>query len=110
MRKRNLAMVLLLFAATTLTAQNGSDLFQQALVRQTANGDIQGAIQIYERIVRDFASNRPLVARTLVQLGKCYESLGQAKARDYYEQTLSKYADQPDMVTEARNRLAAISK
>jgi hypothetical protein len=56
-----------------LTAQNGYDLFQQALLRERAEGSVDGAIQIYERIVRDFASNRPLVARTLVRLGAAYE-------------------------------------
>src|SRR4029077_17089584 len=84
--------------------------YAQALVRQTANGDIHGAIQIYERIVRDFSSNRPLVARALVQLGKCYESLGQARSREYFERAVGKYADQADVVAEARTRLAAGAK
>ena len=94
-------------ASTRMVAQNGSDLFQQGLARQMANGDIQGAIQLYERIVRDFPSDRPLIARALVQLGRCYETLGQAKSREYFEQVVSKYADQADMAAEARTRLAA---
>lgn len=99
-----------LFAATILLAQNGNDLFQQALVKQTASGDIPGAIQIYERIVRDFSSDRRLAARALVQLGKCYESLGQTKSQEYYDQVVSKYADQTDLVAEAKSRLANTTK
>jgi len=111
MRIVAIGILLVLGVASLMVAQNGNDLFQQALARQTATGDNQGAIKSYESIVRDFSSNQPLVAKTLVQLGKCYESLGQpTKAREYYDQVVSKYADQTDLVAEARNRRAAIAK
>jgi hypothetical protein len=44
--------MLRLLSAAGLVAQNGNDLYQQGLVRETA-GDIKGAMQIFERIVRD---------------------------------------------------------
>ena len=47
------------------------------------------------------------MAKALVQLGRCYELLGQARSRDYFEQVVSKYVDEADMVAEARTRLAA---
>src|SRR5262245_47510526 len=107
MRIRIVVMLLLVLTATVLLGQNGNDLFQQALKRQTADADIRGAIPIYERIVRDFASNRALVARALVELGKCYESLGQAESEKYYQQVVDQYADQVEMVAQAKSRLAA---
>src|SRR5206468_542423 len=93
--------------ATVVTAQNGNDLFQQGLQKERADGDVQGAIQIYQRIVREFSSNRALVARALVQLGGCYEKLGQSKAQDFYNQVIASYSDQTEMVLQAKSRLAA---
>src|SRR5678816_1217724 len=54
-------------------AQSGYDLFQQALMKERAEQNLTEAIRLYERIVSDFKSNRPLVARTLVQLGSAFE-------------------------------------
>lgn len=89
--------------------QSGQDLFQQALVKEQAAGDLNAAIVIYQRIVRDFASDRALVAKALVQLGQCYEKLGSTEARKAYQRVVTEYADQPDQLTLARARLAAIA-
>ena len=66
--------------------QNSNDLYQQGLARETA-GDIKGAIQIFERIVRDFPSNRMLTAKALLQLGRWSELLNRIRARKYYERS-----------------------
>src|SRR4030095_12086261 len=103
------ATLLLLSVAVTAAMQNGNDLYQQGLARETA-GDIKGAIQIFERIARDFSSNRTLTARALVQLGKWSDVLGQDQARKYYERVTREFADQKDAVTEARARLDVLGK
>src|SRR5215471_17113067 len=100
-------MILLLSVAVIAARQNGNDLYQQGLARETA-GDIKGAIQIFERIVGDSASNRTLTAKALVQLGRWSDLLGQDQARKYYERVLREYADQGESASEARNRLAAL--
>jgi Tol biopolymer transport system component len=102
-----IGMLLLLSAAVTAAMQNGNDLYQQGLARETA-GDIQGAIQIFERIVRDFSSNRALTARALLQLGQSSGLLGQDQARRYYERVIREFADQTEAAAEARKRLAAL--
>jgi Tol biopolymer transport system component len=106
MRIRIVAMglVMVLCTATIMTAQNGYELFQQGLLKERGEGDIAGAIKIYERIVHDFKSNRPLVAKTLVQLGACYEKLMGSQAQTYYDQVIRDYSDQKDMLAEARRR------
>jgi hypothetical protein len=70
---------LALLDAVPVLAQTGHDLFQQALVKERADGDLRGAIEIYERIAREFTPDRPLAAKALVQLGQCYEKLGSTK-------------------------------
>ena len=111
MRIRLVALVflLLLTAAVTAARQNGNDLYQQGLARETA-GDIKGAVQIFERIVRDFSSNRTLTARALVQLGKWSDLLGQEQARKHYERVIRDFTDQKEAVAEARSRLDALIK
>jgi hypothetical protein len=102
-----------LLGPTPAAAQTGHDLFQQALVKEQAEGDLRGAISLYERIVQDFASDRPLAANALVQMGQCYERLGSQEARkaqEAYRQVLENYADQPEPVEQARARLAALSR
>jgi Tol biopolymer transport system component len=94
--------------ATTEEAQSGNDLFQQALSKERAEGKLEEAIQLYERIVKDFASDRTLAARTLLQLGRCYDKLGKVEARRTYERLVREYADQRVFADEARARLAAL--
>src|SRR5262245_9291373 len=95
-----------LLSIATLTAQNATDLYQQGLAREKA-GDIPGAIQIFERIVRDFPSNRSMVARALVQLGDWSELLGRTQATNYYTRVIREYGDQGESSAQARKRLAA---
>src|SRR5262245_744495 len=108
MRTRLIAigLLLLLSAAAMKAGQAGNDLYQQGLAREAA-GDLKGAIQIFERIVRD-SSSRPLTAKALLQLGRW--SLGDDQARKYYERVTREFADQKEAATEARMRLDAFAK
>lgn len=100
---------LLALAPETAVAQSGYDLFQQALVKERADGNIEEAILLYQRIV-GFTADRALAARALVQLGRSYEKLGSTESRSAYERVLREYADQSEMAAEARTRLAAMNR
>jgi Tol biopolymer transport system component len=100
----------LFLAAAPVVAQTGNDLFQQALVKERADGDLQGAIQIYERIAREFTVDRTLAAKALVQLGQCYEKLGSTEAERAYRRVVREFADQDDLVLRAQSRLAALQR
>src|SRR5687767_1383129 len=97
-------LVVLTTAAAPLHGQSGYDLFQKALATERADGDLRGAIQLYERIVKEFGSDRSLASRALLRIAECYEKLGQAGARPIYERVLREYADQ-EAATTARARL-----
>ena len=103
-----LALLAVLVARVAL-AQSGYDLFQQALVKERAEGKLEEAIQLYKRIVQEHAGNRILAAKALVQMGQCYEKLGKDEARKAYERVLRDYADQNEAAAQARARLAALS-
>jgi len=108
--------VLVLFVTLTVVftalpaAQSGHALFQRALTKERAEGKLLDAITLYERVAKEFASDRPLAAKALVQIGLCYEKLGRDEALKAYERLLRDFADQKDEVARARSRLAALIK
>jgi Tol biopolymer transport system component len=97
-------------AAFGMPAQSGHDLFQQALVKERAEGNLQEAIDLYDRIVRGFPGDHALAAKALVQMGQCYEKLGKAGAEKAYERVIREYADQAEPLQVARTRLAALTR
>jgi Tol biopolymer transport system component len=83
-------------------------LLQKAIQLETVDGDLNAAIQIYKQIIAAPGANRAVVAKALLQLGKCHEKLGNTEARKAYEQLLREYADQGEITAEAQTRLAAM--
>ena len=93
-----------------LAAQTGSALFEKALVKERAEGDFPGAIKLYQEILRKHASDRPLIAKTLVQMAQCYEKQGSGEARKLYDRVIREFGDQRMMADMARERLAALGQ
>jgi tetratricopeptide (TPR) repeat protein len=100
------AVALTLLMGAPALAQTGHDLLQQALVMEQAEGNLQEAIRLYERVVQEFGGDGALAARALVQMGKCYEKLGSQEAVRAYQRVVSDYADQAEFVAQARELLA----
>ena len=94
--------------ASPMRAQSGHELFQQALSKERAEGKLQEAIALYQRVVEAASSDHALAARALLQLGRCYEQLGNTEARAAYERLIARYPDQTDLVAQAKTRLAAL--
>ena len=84
-------------------------LMQAAHQKQLVEGQLEEAIQLYKRVVQEHAGNRALAAKALLEMGQCYEKLGNAEARKAYERVLRDYADQNEAAAKARARLAALS-
>jgi len=103
------AAIAMTVAAFGMPVQSGHDLFQQALVKERAEGNLQDAIDLYDQIVRDFPDDHALAAKSLVQMGQCYEKLGQEGARKAYERVVREYADQEEPLQVARARLAVLA-
>src|SRR6476660_7288982 len=110
-RKLNLMKKLLtavLMMAGAAWAESGQDLFQKALVAERANGKLEEAIKLYQRITQKFASDRSLAAKALLQMGQCYEKLGDTQARKAYDRVVREYADQGEVVLVARSGLGRL--
>jgi Tol biopolymer transport system component len=84
-------------------------LMQAAHQKQLVEGQLEDAIQLYKRIVQEHSGNHAVAAKALLEMGQCYEKLGNTEARKAYEHVLRDYADQNEAAAQARARLAAIS-
>jgi hypothetical protein len=83
-------------------------LLEEATKKELVDGDLKGAIEIYQKILSLEGVPRASVARALLHLGQCYEKLGSTEARKAYERLVREFADQPEETTAARARLSAL--
>src|SRR5260370_42182184 len=96
-------VLLLTLGAGTALAQSGYDLFQKALVKERAVGDVEEALRLYQRIVKEFGSNHALAAKAELRMGLLYDRLGRkADAQRAYQAVVSQYSDQTNEARQAR--------
>ncbi len=105
-----LAGALLLANTPTQQSRSADVLLGAALHQEEVEGNLEAAIETYKKILAEYPDNRPLAAKALLQIGQCYEKLGKDEARKAYERLVRDYADQGDVVAQARTRLAALRK
>ena len=92
-----------------VTAQRVSEselLLREALHKQQVQGDLPGAIKIYQQIVSARNGDRSVTGRALLALAGCYEKMGQ-QAETVYQRIVREFGDQP-VAVQARARLAAL--
>jgi Tol biopolymer transport system component len=89
-------------------ADTGAELFQKAVTQERAAGNLEEAIKLYQRVATEYASDRALAAKALVQEARCYEKLGKDKAVKLYEQVARDYRDQREPVATANARLVVL--
>ena len=112
--KNPVFIFLLLIAAlffitnTSLSQQTAGQLFEKAIQLEEANGELKKAIEVYQTIVNKFRDNRPIAAEAQLHVGMCYEKLGKQAAKKAYMKVIREFADQEDVLTEARIRLSRI--
>jgi len=99
---------MLVVASSAYAKQSAGVLFQSGLYQEEVKGDLNAAIKVYERIIINFPKNRPVAAKAQLHIGLCYEKLGTAEARKAYESVVRDFADQSEIVAQARVRLATL--
>jgi Tol biopolymer transport system component len=103
-------IILLAFAVLASAAQTkpASVLLQEGLYTEEIEGNLEAAIQVYERILKDFPKDRPVAAKALLHIGLSYEKLGKQEAQKAYRRVIQEFADQQEVAAQARKRLAAL--
>ena len=113
MRSLGLAVVAAVLVVSLHAAQQVGSAeiqLQAAINKETIEGDLKGAIVDYQRLLNTRGASRAVAATALLHLGQCHEKLGNAEARRAYEQVLKDYADQAEVVRQAKARLATLAK
>ncbi|MBF8296217.1 MAG: hypothetical protein HW389_2762, partial [Bacteroidetes bacterium] len=107
----SLVGAILLISSLALSQQSNKaeSLYQEALMQMEGKGNFSKALEVFGQIIKDYPGNRQVSARSQYQIGVCYEKLGKNEAKKAYEQVVKNFADQPQVVAEARTRLAALS-
>jgi len=102
-----LAILLFIFIGIpgNVYSQMSSDIYQLALQKEIGEGNLEEAIQLYSQVVSDADAERKIRANAQLHVGICYEKLGEKKAKDAYQNVLKNFADQKDVVDEARERI-----
>ncbi len=101
------AMVLVSFQHA-FTQESAEDLYQAALFKKNADGDLKGAIALFNKILKEFPDDRKICAQAHLQLGMCYEKLGMEQAQRSYKQVIEGYPEQTDAVRAAREKLSTL--
>src|SRR5258705_8918893 len=104
---RSLKVTLIAGIAFLLFAQADTTL-QRAIRKETMEGDLKGAIELYRKAIGQAAKDRTTAAQALVRMGACYEKLGDGEARKAYERVVRDFADQKDMASQAQTRLVSL--
>lgn len=106
-----MAIVMLSGLALAAPQRNGQAdiLFERAVQKETAEGDLKAALELYRQAVAKAGANRSVAAKALIRIGQCHEKLGEADARKAYERVVREFGDQKEATT-ARARLAVLGK
>ena len=103
-------LVLIAFSFGSLAPQNGYDLFQKALAKERAEGNLEEAIALYQQVIKE-AKDESLSAKAQFRIGICYEKLGQKKAKlaqQAFQKVISEYPGQRDIVKMAQEKLSSL--
>jgi Tol biopolymer transport system component len=103
-------LTLLAFSFGSLTVQNGYDLFQKALAKERAEGNLEEAIALYQRVIQE-SKDESLAAKAQLRIGICYEKLGQEKskqAQEAFRKVVDNYPKQIQEVKVAREKLSGL--
>jgi Tol biopolymer transport system component len=108
----SIALVTLIVAAvsTGYAQQTAEEVYQAALYQEEVQGNLEGAIDAYERILADFRDNRSVAAKAQLHIGLCFEKLGLTEAQQAYRRVIADYPDHTDEVAVARERLNSLER
>ena len=101
-----LTLMATLAVAATLTAQSLEVQLQRAVQREVATGDRKAAIAEYKRIIERAAGNRVIAAQARLRLAEAHREQGDAEAAKVYQEIVTRFSDQIEVLTVARARLA----
>jgi Tol biopolymer transport system component len=103
--------LLLVFSVAAIQGDESPEVqLRAAMHMELVEGDLSGAIELYQKIASNPNAPRATIARALLQIGLCYEKLGDAQARPSYQKLIEGYPEQLREVEAAKQRLAEMAQ
>ena len=112
--KHRKTFILVAFMAVLLTATGFQDspgykiLFEKAKFTMETKGDLTGAINIFNDIIKKYPKEREYAAKSQLYIGLCYEKLGVKEAQKAYQKVVSGYPEQTETVKLANEKLSLL--
>jgi len=104
----SLIIFLLIPSQEALSQETAEELYEAALFKKEAEGNLEGAVQLFLKIITDFPENRRIAAKAQLQIGICYEKLGLKQAQRAFQEVIDKYPEQTEAVKAAKGKLAVL--
>jgi Tol biopolymer transport system component len=98
------------FAWSGSLQQSAEQHYQSGIYKEDVEGNLEEAIAIFQKIIKEFPQNDPVAAKALFHMGLCYEKLGNEEARKAYQRLIADYPGQKEEVALAKERLAGLVK
>jgi len=85
-------------------------LFEKAKFTMETKGDLTGAINLFNDIIKKYPKEREYAAKSQLYIGLCYEKLGVKEAQKAYQKVVNSYPEQTEAVKAARDKLSALQR
>ena len=119
MKKRSIEkVILIIFLGMSLSiigiSQKTEDpgvMLRSAIEKEEVDGDLKGAIDLYQKIIDKFSGNKAIAAQAQLRIGICFEKLGLKslkQAQDAFQKVLNDYPSQSDEVRIAKEKLSRL--
>ncbi|MFA5818122.1 MAG: tetratricopeptide repeat protein [Bacteroidales bacterium] len=112
--KHKKTFILVVFIAVLLTASGFQTspeykiLFEKAKFTMETKGDLNGAINLFNNIIKKYPKEREYAAKSQLYIGQCYEKLGVKEAQRAYQKVINNYPEQIEAVKQANEKLSLL--
>ncbi|MEJ2244502.1 MAG: hypothetical protein P8Y80_00225 [Acidobacteriota bacterium] len=114
---KNITIVLVLVAFSYVfipgfmfSQEKAGQIYERALYLEESQGDLKGAISLYENIVKDDQAERAVAAKAQLHIGLCSEKLGVRNAQKEYQAVVDNYPEFEKEVSIAKDRLYQLAE
>lgn len=101
---------LLFIAGSAQQTDDPGVLFRAAVEKEEVDGDLQGAIELYKKIIAEHSNNRGIAAKAQLHIGLCFEKLGLKEAQKAFQNVVDNYPEQTKAVKVAKEKLSVLMR
>lgn len=100
-----IALLVLALTIDRSFAQTAEELYQKGIQLEEVKGELEKAIEVFDRVVKEFPKERAVAAKAQLHIGLCYEKLGIKEAEKAYQKVVENYPEQAEAVRVAKEKL-----